>query len=171
MRRMPTNEEINQIKQNASDIADIKSKYNIMENIVDAQGHNRFVEDDIVATNTPTGITYTYLKWSLSGTHLMVVASMEIEAEAVIPEYAIKLSAVLPEWILDKINPTVSSFVSNARFYTTESGAAPTSNYVDVYLYKSANALAIENLIGITGGTTKEILRIQFDLIIDNASE
>ena len=44
MKRMLTTEEIKQITTNKNDIADINSKYNILENIKDADGYNRFVD-------------------------------------------------------------------------------------------------------------------------------
>lgn len=42
------------------------------EDIVDKNGNPRFIEGTITP-ETISGITFTYCKWSLSGTHLMIV--------------------------------------------------------------------------------------------------
>ena len=51
-----------------------------MANIVDADGHNRFIEGNI-ATEEIEGVTWAYARWSLSGTHLMCVLAGTIEDE------------------------------------------------------------------------------------------
>ena len=43
-----------------------------LENIKDDNGKFRFIEGTPIPTTT-TGVTYSYSKWSLSGTHLMIV--------------------------------------------------------------------------------------------------
>ena len=44
----------------------------VFENIVDKDGHKRFIEGDITFENI-TGVSKVYGKWSLSGNHLMIV--------------------------------------------------------------------------------------------------
>ena len=55
------------------------STINLMENIVDSKGNKRFVEGPLTTT-TISGVTYSYSKWSLCGTHLMIVLGGTIAA-------------------------------------------------------------------------------------------
>ena len=94
------------------------------ENIVDKDGHKRFIEGDVELTETlPSGVTKTYGKWSLSGSHLMIVVAGNFADGTSIP-YGNFCVINLPDWIKDKIVPTYESYV----FFTTQPAWASDSS-------------------------------------------
>ena len=153
MKRMWSEEEISSQKK---DIA----------SLVDSKGNPRFIEGDITP-ETITGITYNYAKWSLSGTHLMIVLAGSCE------EITLTNNTLFA-------NITLPSFVFNKIFSLTEQGRvshANMNNYYD-YSYRSACVLSLVKGadvlriigwgIGSTSTLTAGTFRIQFDLIIDS---
>lgn len=146
----------------ASQFPDI-DEFPIFEKIVDAQGHKRFIDGD-GTPETISGVTPSYCKWSLSGTHLMLVYSAAIVAGTVISGGSI-VEFDLPEWVSDKIVPILSNLVSHFNTIFVTEGYATTS--ILCYADKSANKIKL----GINNTTTfadATIFRMQFDLLIDN---
>ena len=47
-----------------------------MEDIVDADGHKRFIEGNVTPANIIGENDIQYAKWSLSGSHLMIVLAI-----------------------------------------------------------------------------------------------
>ena len=139
----------------------------LMENIVDADGHNRFVEGDITIEEI-TGITQTYGKWSLSGTHLMFVVCIELANDAVIPSS--KLCRInLPDWVSNKIVPIYGNTLNPYIAFTggVITGGTGTGNQqISCSLTKESDHIAI-NLYTVTS-TGDRGFRVQFDLLIDN---
>lgn len=131
-----------------------------MERIVDANDNFRFVEGAITM-QTITGITQTYGKWSLSGTHLMIVLAGKIENESTISGTLAYVN--LPNWVLNKIIPLVANLVSSkdiilwSETYSTQS--------IGVNIRKETNRLTIN--IGNITLTAERYFRIEFDLLID----
>lgn len=136
----------------------------IFENIVDKDGHPRFIEGDI-EIQTITGITKTYGKWSLCGTHLLFVLGLDFDIATFSSQTIANIK--LPQWIADKIVPLyATSIVDNKAF----------SAYTDTYNAQAINAsLQKFSLTGDTiaiymsGFTTNAVrhCRITFDLLID----
>ena len=151
---------INKIVVNGSEV-----NANQLEGILDKDGHERFIEGN-VSVETITGLTQTYGKWSLSGTHLMLVLAGSIESGTTIADGSkIASSIAIPNWILDKITPTSHSLI----LYKTEYLLAEdwTRTTFETYLNKEGQ-LVIRTNASLT--TAKDYtFRMQFDLIIDNA--
>ena len=135
----------------------------ICENFTDSHIRNRFVEGNIT-TSTITGVTFTYAKWSLSGSHLMIVVVGQIEENTAISFGTWGDLMSIPSWIRNKIVPTFSDIV----------------DLKDTYLWKDdwnvqqiGFCLAIGegyfNLVQFVGDTINfdGQFRIQFDLLID----
>lgn len=134
------------------------------ENIKDENEHNRFVEGSIDTSMVPSQVTITYAKWSLSGTHLMVV----IGGEASTNIGTTYLGYVyLPEWILNKIYRLyeASSLITMSSMLLRDKTTAQFSTG-NCYMFKTNNRLEIstDNITNSSSG-----FRIQFDLLIDNA--
>lgn len=132
------------------------------ENIVDKNGNLRFVEGEI-STGTFSGVTFTYAKWSLSGTHLMLVISFDITSSPSISTNDV-LAYVddLPDYIYNKIYGTVLDWKNSNVF-----NESVMVNNLQVYLKKQNNRLefvAGGNYPGGGSGTD----RVQFDLLIDS---
>lgn len=157
MKQMWSKEEIEKLsKETAKDIS----------TLVDSAGNPRFVEGNITP-ETITGLTFTYCKWSLSGTHLMIVLAGSCE-NVTLTNNATFAEITLPEFIMDKIYPLTSQGrVSHATL----------NNYYD-YSYRSSCILSLvkdTNILrvigwGIGGSSTLTAgtFRIQFDLLIDS---
>lgn len=133
-------------------------------NLVDKDGHPRFIEGNITI-ETISGITKSYGKWSLSGTHLMIVLACSV-ADATAIDGGTLANITLPEWITNKIVPTFS----NAVLYQSVSMYADnwTSQSLGISLRKpSSNELriAMESTVILTADRN---FRVQFDLLIDN---
>ena len=144
---------------------------NRMEQIVDAQGHQRFIEDDGVATELE-GYTPTFVKWSLSGSHLMLVVAGNIAQGTTIANNFIFAKFTLPKWIFDKVYPVWSganietksiAFVSDDWASQTLScilqkpNVAPFENMLIIKMVSSAHTF-----------TADRGFRCAFDLLIDN---
>ena len=133
-----------------------------LDDIVDSQGNKRFVEGN----GNPTSIsklTINYNKWSLSGTHLMLVVAGVVNNDFITTKSSIISSFELPDYILDKINAT---FIDRKDTYFFSSELTQTT--VPTILEKDANS----NLLNIIIIDEKSLyqfntFRIIFDLIID----
>ena len=134
----------------------------LLSDIVDANGNPRFVEGDIT-TGTFSGVTFTYAKWSLSGTHLMLVVSMDLESMASFTTIGTVLAYVeLPEYIYNKIFGTVLDW-KNSNVFSSQQMV----NNIQVYLKKQNNRIEFVTAANYGGGTAGTD-RIQFDLLIDS---
>ena len=134
-----------------------------LNNIVDAKGNKRFVEGS-GSPETITGVTSLYCKWSLSGTHLMLVYALTLDSGAGLTSRADICSFELPQWILDKIYPLSNELVDIVDAIYVPDGGTPTKK--EEWLYKTATGLKITNKSSIQATNTC-YFRIQFDLLID----
>ena len=141
----------------------------VFENIVDKDGHKRFIEGDITLKNTlPEGITKVYGKWALSGSHLLIVLCLnganatEISANTEVADLDV------PQWIKDKIYPLYSgiSYVETRTITWYGSGWTGQTNLVSLRKV-DANTLNVRFVNSLTF-TADRSVRISFDLLIDN---
>jgi len=154
MRRMFSEKQIQEL---------VKNTPKDIESLVDSQGHDRFPKGDIEIEEI-TGITKTYGKWSLSGTHLMIVLACKCENGAIFVSGNTLAEVDIPTWILDKIIPIFSTQVE--RKSTSCYGADYTTQTLQVNLVKSSGKLIIQTG-SLTLSATRDF-RVSFDLIIDN---
>lgn len=132
-----------------------------MENIKDLSGNLRFIEGTGVVN---VNIKNAYAKWSLSGTHLMIVLFGTIENGTTINDQdnLFELKDV-PQWVLDRITTMSPGIVSR------KSAEAYDSNFVAVTLNTrlgKTTQLFINQRISFTA-TDDTVFRIQYDLLID----
>ena len=143
----------------------------VFENIVDKDGHKRFIEGDITM-NTITGITQTYGKWSLCGTHLMIVLSFTVANGSTIGTTAFALIEDIPSWIMDKIIPSGDTEKQVAVKYAdewTDTNYPQTQHlYCGIQKVSNGTALQIARWGGSVSFEADTFFRLQFDLIIDN---
>ena len=135
-----------------------------MENIVDLAGNKRFIESEF-DTLPVTGVTIKYAKWSLSGTHLMIVLAGDIADTTVLTNSTKFAEFNIPKWIADKIaviwgDDAVLNVPNNLYSYTWA------TQYSTAALTKNDNTLTIYNSTAVTL-TADRSFRIQFDLLID----
>ena len=135
-----------------------------LNNVVDSNGNPRFIEGDGTPA-TITGFTATQCKWSLSGTHLMLVYALTLDSGAGLTNRADICSFELPQWILDKIYPLSNELVDIVDAIYVPDGGTPTKK--EEWLYKTATGLKITNKLSIQA-TNKCYFRIQFDILIDS---
>ena len=100
--------------ENDGDITEVGNIQTLMEDIKDKDGNLRFVEGDI-ALETISGITQTYGKWSLSGTHLMLVLAIDI-TDTTINVDDVFANIELPDYIINKISPIYSVYIMNNTY-------------------------------------------------------
>lgn len=135
-----------------------------LDDIVDKNGNKRFVEGNGTPVSL-SGITPTYYKWSLSGTHLMIVYSGKISSGTIIPAGQKLIDFTLPEWILNKIFPLTNKgtldFKSIEMFTNDESRLSKVEK-----LIKTNTGVKIENQSSGTINSNYNF-RFQFDLLID----
>ena len=137
-----------------------------LDDIVDSQDRKRFIEGEGVLSEVPN-YTFTYNKWSLSGTHLMLVLAGTVASGGGASVGQTFAEYELPEWILNKITPLSENgivIVANVTYYTISSGVYLNSK--EILLKKTTNKLSIVNN---GGGTLNNnvAFRIQLDLLID----
>lgn len=145
-----------------------KSVYNMpiqFENIVDSQGKKRFVDGNINKTPQNTSIEQIYGKWSLSGTHLLLVFCFNHLANKTLSNRAwIATAGYMPNYIMDKILPISGNIVGIFPYHR---GATNTSSYVA--LLKPDNVSLVLAYYGDSyTPTADEISRVQIDLLIDS---
>lgn len=138
----------------------------IFESIVDKNGNNRFIEGDL-DVETITGVSFTYAKWSLSGTHLMIVIAGDVASGTTLSQQDL-CTIDLPDFIKDKIVVLFSSVV--ALNETKAYDGSWNAQDIYSYLYKSSDNIGI-NVYSTTEFATNKSFRIQFDLLIDNEDE
>lgn len=137
----------------------------VFENIVDKDGHKRFIEDDGVAFEIE-GVTPLYNKWSLSGTHLIVVYACSIASGTAINGGSGLAKFELPAWIRDKIVGVQGSLIEYKSFEGVDDTYSKQT--FNTYLGKvSGYGLRIVNNSSITLSSDKSV-RFVFDLLIDN---
>lgn len=136
---------------------------NNLSSIVDNQGNPRFVEGDI--TTSLEGVTLTYAKWSLSGTHLLIVLGGEIANGTEFTATSVWAELNLPQWIKDKIIPLVTIYV-DIKSSTIFSEDYATSQNVSCRLIKTTNDI-IQVRSGSFTASDDRVFRFNFDLLID----
>lgn len=155
MKQMWSEEEIEKLsKETPKDIT----------TLIDSAGNPRFVEGDGVGIEKE-GVTISYCKWSLSGSHLMCVVAGTIADTTSLIVTDIIAQFNVPSYILNKIYPIFASVVElksiplYADNYTSQS--------MTVQYRKETTSLRVQP----TGTTTlnaNRAFRMQFDLLIDN---
>lgn len=136
---------------------------NIVE-LVDSAGNPRFVEGDGEGL-TQEGVTISYCKWSLSGTHLMLVCAGTVASGTTISTGTGIGVFGIPKWIYDKIYSLFSNVVEIKNFNYW--GSDYTSQSSITQLQKVSNTLKLSPTGNLTT-TANRNFRIQFDLLIDS---
>ena len=136
-----------------------------IDNLVDKDGHNRFIEFDTITTSWPEGVEKVYAKASLSGTHLMFVAAFNI-ANGTTIGYIDLAKFTLPDWIYNKIYPSVQNAI---EYKATNAYASDySSQSFGTKLSKgNENSITISKEGAFTA-TADRYVRISYDLLIDN---
>lgn len=158
----------------AQDNVDPTELPTLMSNIVDSHGNKRFIEGDINLTQqfSNLGITKLYGKWSLSGTHLMIVIAINIPANVTTPVNGIICIINFPGYIKDKLiglwdtTLDIKNFmVRNATAWYLNSGL----NLKDVTMYTlSDGRIVIQTSASRITTEVQSTCRIQFDFLIDS---
>ena len=137
----------------------------LMSNIVDSHGNKRFVEFNGDA-NSIEGVTITYNKASLSGSHLMVVLAGSIANGTTIDNSKVLAFYNIPAYIMNKIIPVWGSNieVKNVSAFAEDW----TSQSFQCVLAKNISTQLGIFKAGSTTFTAGRKFRIQFDLLIDS---
>ena len=162
MKRMWTEREIRSLAVNS---VEKKEDLEVFENIVDKDGHKRFIEGDITI-NELTGVTQTYGKWSLSGTHLMIVVGLVIASGSSLTDETNIATINLPDWIKDKLQPLISTYVSFATAVGENENWSAVS--IPTAIKKSNEVVTLYKVGGTTTATATTYVRFQYDFLIDN---
>lgn len=138
-----------------------------LEDIVDSQERKRFIEGDIVGRNPgEVGVmSFPYGKWSLSGTHLMLVLCVYLHSTATIPANARLCEYInLPDWVKAKLTALYASNLDYKSFFLFGSS----NSYIKIRCIKQAET-DIYFTVGedFTPTVANSQFRIQFDFLID----
>ena len=151
------------------------SKVKILENIVDKAGNPRFIEGDITPISALEAVV-PYAKWSLSGSHLMLVLCIYNTTEEDITisgASSLGDASNLPQWIKNKIYP-MGNTPHVVHNFAVE-GVKPDdltqdSNKQATYLIKATSSSIAINGVNFTA-KAGYYYRIEFDLLIDDNYE
>ena len=137
----------------------------VFEDIKDKDGHLRFIEGNI-EIETIEGVTQKYGKWSLSGSHLLIVLAGDIANTTTITSGTKICDFVLPEWIYNKIAVLFGSNYIDMKIFNifSSSGTTQTST---IELRKTDGKLRVTQGVNLTT-TDARGFRYSFDLLIDN---
>ena len=136
-----------------------------LDDIVDSEGNKRFVEGN-GTPGTISGITTTYCKWSLSGTHLMCVWAGNVPNSANIYANKVMVEFDLPEYIGSKIFPVfgTNNLESRELNFIKSSGD---KIVVKAYIKFENNKLWFQHITSQEDVTQTASFRFQVDLLID----
>lgn len=146
------------------DDLEVNGDAKVFENIVDKDGHKRFIDGDINILEL-TGITKTYGKWSLSGSHLLIVLGLSIANATSITAGQEIANFRVPKWVYDKLSILFGTNNVDTDIFVGWASDSTTQNQ-RVYLRKANDYLYL-NLGGLTYTADRNV-RIAFDLLIDN---
>lgn len=146
----------------------VDGKIKDLSKIVDEHGNPRFVEGNL----TPTafeGCTYDYAKWSLSGTHLMIVIAGTIASGTHFSGTQNFLEDFeLPQYIRDKIFPIGQYGVFDSKSFNIYAESNNTiAHSRTLYIQKHGNNIGIYSNGSAYDFAANCYFRIQFDLLID----
>lgn len=155
------NEALTALDNSVEDIKDGATP--LFETITDNHGNKRFIEGNITIWPI-NGITQTYGKWSLSGSHLMIVICIDLENVTLANDDLAVID--LPVYIRDKITPLWRNQYVDRKSFTMWDDSGSSGGNINVYLGKGTNlAIKFQSTATITA---LNHMRIQFDLLIDN---
>lgn len=137
----------------------------LLDNIVDSQGHKRFIEGEGTVN---TKITDSYCKWSLSGSHLLVVLGGSVADGTAFTSGENLATFNIPIWVAQKIVPLFSNSVErkSVNLWSDDYQAFA----VIMWLQKVSGVLRITSGAQYTISGDKTF-RVEFDLLIDSESE
>lgn len=142
---------------------EINNAPKVLDSLVDSAGNPRFIEGAGVIP-TITGVTNVYNKWSLSGSHLMIVLSDTVADTTALSFSTTLASYSVPSFILNKIVGVVGSTI---EYKTATLYASDFSNQTLPLSFRKVNEkLEIATNANLTL-TKDRTFRIQFDLLID----
>ena len=136
----------------------------VFENIVDKNGNARFIEGNITIEEI-TGVTKTYGKWSLSGSHLLVVLALDIDNTSELPAGKVASLNNLPEWVYDKIAILFSTSIVDVKDFIAY-GSDFTTQTQRTYIVKVESGIELHTS-ALTYNKARKV-RFSFDLLIDN---
>lgn len=135
-----------------------------LEDIVDSAGNKRFIEGN-GTPGTHANFNVTYCKWSLSGTHLMLVCAGSVKSTSISNGFNFATFPDIPEWVLEKIVPSYNTYyIEGKKVLFHDGGGTPQELMLDILKY---NGITIKFTDTGTTFSTENFFRIQFDLLID----
>ena len=138
---------------------------NNLSSIVDNQGNPRFIEGDIPMKKI-SGITFTYSKWSLSGTHLLMVIAGDIANGTTLVDASQWFELALPQWIIEKLKilfGTQHIDMKSVIAYATDTSSQTINGCV---LDKGIDKIYL-NVYSTITFTSDRAFRLIFDYLID----
>ena len=139
----------------------------VFEQIEDANGHSRNIEGNGYSLSLE-GFTASYCRWSLSGTHLMLVLAGTFESGVTIPSTNFAQFDI-PQWVADKIFPVWGGSRIDAKdLILINDDWTIEDNTLSIVLTISGNSLFLSNVSSPLTTTKERSFRIQFDLLIDS---
>ena len=161
MRRMYSKPQLLEAVEQEAEVNGFKA----FENIVDKDGHKRFIEETFTP-QTISGVEFTYSKWSLSGTHLLIVLAGNVANGTTLAGSQYWAYLPLPNWIKSKIVAMVGQFVSRVQVYFYDSSLSTQDSYFN--LLKTSDNQIIIYKVGSNNISSDKTFRIAFDLLIDD---
>ena len=142
----------------------VKTTKKDISSLVDSSGHNRFIEGTL-STSDITGVTFTYARWSLSGTHLMIVLGGTCANGSTLSNVTM-CTLNLPSWIKNKIVNLFGSVVAlnDTKAFDTDW----LTQDINTYLFKNDDGSMGIYAFSTTEFSSDKNFRIQYDLLIDN---
>ena len=155
-----------QIRSMAVDSVEEKENLEIFERIVDKDGHKRFIEGEIELADSITYLTNLYGKWSLSGSHLMLVICIRTDENTTVGGGSFTKKIELPEWVVSKITNLYGDYIDFKSFVGRDNSAGNATSF-STALLKSGSDIKIAFNSSISHSVPLNV-RIQYDLLIDN---
>ena len=140
---------------------------NNLSSIVDNQGNPRFIEGDIsLSESIPEGVSKEYGKWSLSGTHLLIVLCLNLADTTTINDGQIlAILDNLPDWIYEKISIIAGTTIEYKNFTAYASNG--TTQGFNSRIVKVSDTISIRKEVNLTLTADRKV-RLSYDILIDS---
>ena len=164
MRRMYSKPQLLEAVESEAKVNGIK----VFEDIKDKDGNPRFIEGNITL-ETIAGVSISYAKWSLSGTHLIIVLAGEFTDDVILGPNDVFGNMTIPSYIGQKIFPQTSNDVLEVKSVATFNEYGSLVDTFNAFIQKISNTQLMVGNFGTSSTMANgSAFRIAFDLLIDN---
>lgn len=140
-----------------------------LSNVRDSDGNQRFISGNITPNASLASIEAVYAKWTLSGSHLMIVFMFKVLEDFTASGTNLGYMDI-PSWLYAKIYPmgnTNHIAVTDSLYGYYPNNLSPSAGAIRPYLAKNVGNYRLDMTIEQGNLEQDKYYRVVFDLVID----